>query len=160
MTISFRQESAKISTYSTSEVSEYQLKRLITIGDVAKIVLKNEDAIENEILDARKEFGTKTVSQKLWDLEKEIKALKKEDQLELDEQLLVEAEGRLIEFPEKEFWYKANDRYTRIIGLKITGKSKSGKTFDIRIDWKSGDQKIQHDIYRVKKEYLLTFLRK
>jgi hypothetical protein len=130
------------SFYSTSENSEYELRRMILIGKIGQIVLDFKDDIlakYNQIkLDTKEELSK--ASKVLWDIEKEIREVNEQIRLIEKENLLsklfnggvkfsIPEDGRLRKLPTLQArWDWSVDKITSI---KVTRKTTSGKSYDV-----------------------------
>ena len=152
LTLYFKQENwrdvkcnaIETSFYSTTDNSEFELKRMILIGKVGQIVLDFYDDIlgaynkiisdfEDRISDKRKQ---------IYDLDKEITEVNNQIKVIEKENLLTVLESKGIEFelPEDKSYHNlpsldvAFDHQIRyVLGLRILGKTKSGKSADIEV---------------------------
>lgn len=140
------EEKSKISTsfYSTSDDSDYELRRMILLGKVGQIVLDFKDDILagwNEIRNRyKKELETLrgrefTIEKERSSISNQIRDIKANEVLDK-----VESEGIQFEVPEGNSYHKlpsldvAYDHQIRyVIGLRILGKTKSGKSANIEV---------------------------
>ena len=132
------------SFYSTSENSEYELRRMILIGKVGQIVLDFKDDILgkfNQIKADTKEELSKARRVE-WDIEKEIKEVNEQIRLIEKENLFSKLENEGIEFklPEGKSVNELPNidvKFDRTIynvkGLQIIKKTASGKSADLHL---------------------------
>ena len=139
-------EADKIETsfYSTSENSEYELRRMVLIGKVGQIVLDFKDDILgkfNQIKADTKEESSKARKAE-WDIENEIKEVNEQIRLIEKENLFskVENEGIEFELPEGKsinelpnMDVKFNRTIFNVKGLQIIKKTASGKSADLHL---------------------------
>ena len=140
------EETSQIQTsfYSTSENSEYELRRMILIGKVGQIVLDFYDDIlakYNQIkLDTKEELSK--VRKVEWDIEKEIREVNEQIRLIEKENLFSKLENEGIEFelPEGKSVHELPNIGVRfdwtvynVKGIKIIKKTTSGKSADIEL---------------------------
>lgn len=140
------EEKNKISTsfYSTSDNSDYELRRMILLGKVGQIVLDSKDDILagwNEIRNRYKK-ELETLSGRRFTIEKERSSISDQIRdIKANEVLdKVENGGIQFELPEDKSYrnlpsldvaYDHQIRY--VIGLRILGKTKSGKSANIEV---------------------------
>lgn len=132
----------KTSMYSTSEDGTWELERLITCGEVAKVLLDFSDDIVAEFNTVRDEFSA-SISEacsKVWKLENEIKQLASEKT-----QFEIERKMSLLETTGLEFNKPVNldvrwDWTVRNINkARITAKTKSGKSASLSLETLHGE---------------------
>lgn len=143
---SWRDEEAdKIETsfYSTSASNEFELKRMILIGNVGQVILDFQDDIIAEYNSIRESFKDKLsdLNKDIWALERKVTDMKSEIRKIEDNALLAELEKNGIEFevnednlwnlPDLDVRFDWNVR--GISKIKVTGKTKSGKSADIEV---------------------------
>jgi hypothetical protein len=140
------EEADRIETsfYSTSENSEYELRRMVLIGKVGQIVLDFKDDILgkfNQIKADTKEELSKARKVE-WGIEKEIREVNNQIDKIKKENLFskLEKEGIEFELPEDKSVNELPNidvKFNRIIynikGLQIVGKTASGKSADLRL---------------------------
>lgn len=129
------------SFYSTTDNSEFELRRMILLGKVGQIVLdQSQDILQQfntiksdtqaEISEARKTE---------WDLEREMTNIKKSIQSLKQENLLSQLETEGIEFEEADPYrlpaldITATQCIRRVKHIRITNKTTSGKSADIEV---------------------------
>ena len=161
---SWRDEEAdKIETsfYSTSGNDEFELKRMILIGNVGQVILDFQDDIIAEYNHIRESFKDKLseLNKDIWALERKVVDMNDEIRKIEDSALLTELEKNGIEFqvdednlyilPDLDIRFDWRIRY--ISKIKVTGKTKSGKSADIEVETvnKFWDE--------IAKEYKLSF---
>jgi len=140
-------EEIKTSMYSTSENGVWELERLITCGEVAKVILDFSDDIIAEFNTVRDEFKTSISesSSNVWKLERDIKQLTEDkNQFELERKMdLLETTG--IEFSKpvnldvRWDWTVRNINKARIIA-----KTKSGKSASLTLETIHGEVKVEN----------------
>ena len=144
--LSWRNEEAdKIETsyYSTSTNNEFELKRMILIGKVGQVILDFKDDIIAEYNSTRASFKDEisNFNREIWALEKKVREMRSEIDTIENDNLMKEVEGDGIEFKvDEENLYRLPDLDIRfdwtvknIKKIKITGKTKSGKSADIEL---------------------------
>ena len=144
---SWRDEEAdKIETsfYSTSANNEFELKRMVLIGNIGQIILDFQDDIIAEYNSIRESFKDKLseLNKDIWALERKVTDMKSEITKIENDALLVELEKNGIEFEvDEENLYRLPDldirfdwRIRYIRKIKVTGKTKSGKSADIEVE--------------------------
>lgn len=151
------------SFYTTSDNSEFELRRMILIGKVGQVLLDFKDNIleaYNHVKDQFKDALSKQMKE-VFGFEKEIKELENQIRVIEKENLLekVEKEGIEFELPEgKDLNYLPNMdvKFDRTIynikGLQIVGKTKSGKSADLRLTTLRKAYKPDSDIPEIKEE--------
>ncbi len=137
-------EKLKTSFYSTSDSSEFELRRMVLIGKVGQVILDFSDDIIaelNQITSKYKEELSK-LNTSIWDLEKQITRIKNDIDKFEKENLLEKLEKEGIEFELKEgeissslpdMYIKTNYTVSRVKGVKILKKTSSGKSADIEL---------------------------
>jgi len=137
-------DSIQTSFYSTSENSEYELRRMILIGKVGQIVLDFKDDILgkfNQIKADTKEELSKARKVE-WDIEKEIREVNNQIDKIKKENLFSKLENEGIEFelPEGKSVHELPNIDVRfdwtvynVKGIKIIKKTTSGKSADIEL---------------------------
>jgi hypothetical protein len=132
------------SFYSTTDNSEFELKRMVLIGKVGQIVLDFYDDIlarYNQIISDTKEKVSKA-GEVVWDIEKEIREVRNQITVIEKENLLTKLENEGIEFklPEGKSINELPNidvKFDRIIynvkGLQIIKKTASGKSADLHL---------------------------
>ena len=141
---SHKADEIQTSFYSTSENSEYELRRMILIGKVGQIVLDFYDDVlgaYNKVLSQFEDTLTHQFKE-IFGLEKEIREVNEQIKLIEKENLLnkVENEGIEIQLPEGKSINELPNidvRFDRTIynikGLQIISKTKSGKSADVHL---------------------------
>lgn len=143
---SWRDEEAdKIETsfYSTSANNEFELKRMVMIGKVGQIILDFQDDIIAEYNSTRASFKDEIskLNKVIWFLEKKVREMTSEiEEIEQDA-LMKKAESDGLEFElDEENLYRLpnldirfNWNVKNITKLKVTDKTKSGKSADIEV---------------------------
>lgn len=151
------------SFYSTSENSEFELRRMVLIGKVSQIVLGFYDdilAAYNQVQDQFKDALSKQMKEvfgfekKIRELEIQIREIEKENLF-----AKVEKEGIKFELPEGKDHYHLPSLDVRfdwtvyyIKGLQIVGKTKSGKSADLRLTTLRKAYNPDSDIPEIKEE--------
>ena len=151
MTISVRpkswrnEEADKIETsfYSTSANNEFELKRMKLIGKVGEVILDFKDDIIAEYNSVKGEFkdGISNFNKEIWALEKKVREMKSEIETIENDALMEKVESDGIEFKvDEEKLYTLPDLDVRfnwtvknIQKIKVTGKTKSGKSCDLEL---------------------------
>jgi hypothetical protein len=139
-------KAAKIQTsfYSTSENSEYELRRMILIGKVGQIILDFYDDILGAYNKVLSQFEDALTHQfrEIYGLEKEIREVNEQIRLIEKENLLkkVESDGIEFQLPEGTSMNELPNIQVRfdwvirnIKGIKIIKKTASGKSADIEL---------------------------
>lgn len=147
------EEADRIETsfYSTSENSEYELRRMILIGKVGQVVLDFQDDIIAEYNLVRANFKNKLseFNKEIWALEKKAGEMRSEiDTIEKENILSkVESEGIKFELPEGKSVYelpnmgvKFNWTINNVKEIKVLNKTASGKSADVEL-------KVMHNVY-------------
>lgn len=152
-------DSIETSFYSTSDNSEFELNRMIMIGNIAQIILDFQDDIIAEFNSIKDNFKGEVseLNQKVWDLEKRIRDMKSEVSSIEDRDLMkkVEKEGIEFEVDESKLYRLPglDIRWDWIVEqikkIKVTDKTKSGKSANVELTclYKTWDS--------VKQEYVL-----
>jgi len=143
---SWRDEEAdKIETsfYSTSANDEFELKRMILIGNVGQVILDFQDDIIAEYNHIRESFKDKLseLNKDIWALERKVTDMKSEIKQIENDALIVELEKNGIEFEvDEDNLYRLPDldvrfdfNIKRIRKIKVLDKTKSGKSADIEV---------------------------
>lgn len=149
------------SFYSTNDNSDFELRRMVLLGKVGQIILDFKDDIIAEFNSIKADFKDE-LSQKnkeIWAIEKEIKEHKNEIGTIEKNALLTKLETDGVEFQyDEDHLYRLPDLDVRfdwnircIRKLKVTNKTKSGKSADVEIETVS--KHWDSDI----KEYKLAF---
>lgn len=130
------------SFYSTTDNSEFELRRMILIGKVAGVLIDFQDDILAEVNHTRSKFekSYNKTSQDIWKCEKEISKVREQIREIEKENLLsklfdggvkfqIPEDGRLRKLPTLQArWDWSVDKITSI---KVTRKTTSGKSFDV-----------------------------
>lgn len=152
-------DSIETSFYSTSDNSEFELNRMIMIGNIAQIILDFQDDIIAEFNSIKDNFKGEVseLNQKVWDLEKRIRDMKSEVSSIEDRDLMkkVEKEGIEFEVDESKLYrlpgldIRWDWTVEQIKKIKVTDKTKSGKSANVELTclYKTWDS--------VKQEYVL-----
>lgn len=140
-------EEIKTSMYSTSENGAWELERLITCGEVAKVILDFSDDIIAEFNTVRDEFKTSISesSSNVWKLERDIKQLTEDKyKFELERKMdLLETTG--IEFSKPVNLDVRWDWTVRNINkARITAKTKSGKSASLTLETIHGEVEVEN----------------
>ena len=143
---SWRDEEAdKIETsfYSTSANNEFELKRMVMIGNVGRVILDFQDDIIAEYNSTRASFKDEIskLRKEIWDLEKVSRDLNSEidsieynalmDQIDKDGIEFKVDEENLYRLPNLDIRFDWNVKYIKKI--RVTDKTKSGKSADIEL---------------------------
>jgi len=126
------------SFYSTSEASEYELKRMVLIGRVGDILLRQQQEIidtVNEVLLSKRE-EVKESGRRLFDTGKKIDNAKKEIADLQQQQLIDRLESEGLEFDTDKSNYfdaKFDLTYSNVKKLQILRKTTSGKSADVKV---------------------------
>ena len=143
---SWRDEEAdKIETsfYSTSANNEFELKRMVMIGNVGRVILDFQDDIIAEYNSTRASFKDEIskLRKEIWDLEKVSRDLSSEidsieynalmDQIDKDGIEFKVDEENLYRLPNLDIRFDWNVKYIKKI--RVTDKTKSGKSADIEL---------------------------
>lgn len=171
LTLYFKQENWRgveyktidTSFYSTTDNSEFELKRMILIGKVGQILLNSNDVILGDYNKAVSDFevSIRKQSEQVYSLEKEITEVNKQIKAIKKQELLTKVENEGIEFELEEgesihelpnIDVKFDRTIYNIKGLQIVGKTTSGKSVDLvlkalRNVWNSNENR-----YDVKEE--------
>ena len=130
------------SFYSTTDNSEFELRRMILIGKVAEVIIDFKDDILAEVNHTRSDFEKdySDTSSEIWKIEKEISKVNDQISDIEKENLLsklfnggvkfsIPEDGRLRKLPTLQArWDWSVDKITSI---KVTRKTTSGKSFDV-----------------------------
>lgn len=143
---SWRDEEAdKIETsfYSTSANNEFELKRMVMIGKVGQVILDFQDDIIAEYNSTRADFKDEIsgLNKEIWALEKKVREMNSEINTIENTTLMKKVESDGIEFKvDEENLYSLPDLDVRfdwnvrgIKKIKVTGKTKSGKSGDLEL---------------------------
>jgi len=151
MTISVRpkswrnEEADKIETsfYSTSANNEFELKRMKLIGKVGEVILDFKDDIIAEYNSTRASFKDEisNFNKEIWALEKKVREMNSEINIIENDALMKKVESDGIEFKvDGDNLYSLPDLDVRfdwtvknIKKIKVTGKTKSGKSCDLEL---------------------------
>ena len=139
------EEAEKIETsfYSTSANNEFELKRMVMIGKVGQVILDFQDDIIAEYNCTRLSFKDEIskLNKEIWALERKVNDMCSEIREIEHNALMKKVESDGVEFElDKEHLYKLPDLDIRfnwnvknITKLKVTDKTKSGKSADIEV---------------------------
>jgi len=143
---SWRNEEAdKIETsfFSTSANNEFELKRMKLIGKVGEVILDFKDDIIAEYNSVKYEFKDEisNSNKEIWALEKKVREMNSEIDTIENDTLMEKVESDGIEFEvDEENLYRLPDLDVRfdwtvknIQKIKVTGKTKSGKSCDLEL---------------------------
>jgi len=143
---SWRNEEAdKIETsfFSTSANNEFELKRMVLIGKVGEVILDFKDDIVAEYNSVKDEFKDEisNFNKEIWALEKKVREMHSEVSTIENDALMEKVETDGIEFEvDEENLYNLPDLDVRfdwnvrgISKIKVTGKTKSGKSCDLEL---------------------------
>jgi hypothetical protein len=143
---SWRNEEAdKIETsfYSTSANNEFELKRMVMLGKVGQVILDFQDDIIAEYNSVKDEFKDEisNFNKEIWALEKKVREMNSEIDTIENDNLMEKVESDGIEFKvDEEKLYTLPDLDVRfdwtvknIQKIKVTGKTKSGKSCDLEL---------------------------
>jgi hypothetical protein len=137
-------EKLKTSFYSTSDSSEFELRRMVLIGKVGQVILDFSDDIIaelNQITSKYKEELSK-LNSSILNLGEQIAQIKKDINKFEKENLLEKLEKEGIEFELKkeqsrydlpDMYIKTNYTVHRVKGIKLLSKTSSGKSADIEL---------------------------
>lgn len=130
-------ESVTTSVYSTSDKSDWELERLITVGEVAKVVLDFQDDIVAEFNKVREDFKKSydNAHETYRGFERDIQDLineKNKTYLDIAEKKL-ENEGLVFDNKKASISLRYDWTLRGISAAKILSKTASGKSADIEI---------------------------
>lgn len=139
---SYKADKIKTSFYSTSDSSEFELRRMVLIGKVGQILLNSYDDILGDYNKVVFEFEDDLTHQfkEIFSLEKEIREVRNQITVIEKENLLTKVENEGIEFelPEGKsinelpnMDVKVDRCIYNVKGLQIVGKTASGKSADL-----------------------------
>lgn len=132
------------SFYSTTDNSEFELRRMVLLGKVGQIILDFGDdilAAYNQVIDDTKD-AIKEYDKKVWDVERQISDVKEQIREIEKQNLLDKVNNEGIEFDVKEgkdhrslpnIELRHNHIVYYVKGLKIVSKTPSGKSADIEL---------------------------
>jgi len=136
-------DSIETSFYSTNANSEFELNRMVLIGNVGQVILDFQDDIiaEYNSICASFKVELSKLRKEIWDLEKKVREMNSEISTIEDNALMAQIHNDGLEFKvDKENLYRLpnldirfdwNVRYIKKI--KVTDKTKSGKSADIEL---------------------------
>jgi hypothetical protein len=137
-------DSIETSFYSTSTNNEFELNRMILIGNVGRVILDFQDDIiaeYNLIRRSRYKVEISKLNSQIWDLEKKVREMNSEintiendalmDQIDKDGIEFKVDEENLYKLPDLDIRFDWNVKYIKKI--KVIGKTKSGKSADIEL---------------------------
>lgn len=143
---SWRDEEAdKIETsfYSTSANNDFELNRMVLVGNVGQVILDFKDDIIAEYNSVQGEFKDEisNCNKEIWALEKKVREMNSEIDTIENDALMEKVESDGIEFEvDEENLYRLPDLDVRfnwtvknIQKIKVTGKTKSGKSCDLEL---------------------------
>jgi hypothetical protein len=157
-----------LNTYSTQVDSDFELERLMTVGQVAGFVRTHQDLILQEIAIPRP--WNSEVGKKLNDISSEIRLVKNSIQDEKMNYAIDKVLSGGIEFEEKEGYslpslpIRFDYTLTRVSSIKVEKRSTSGKTCNILVEcsytsW-SGEKVVEKLSYeKVKFENIRNVIR-
>ena len=151
------------SFYSTTDNSEFELKRMILIGKVGQILLNSYDDILGDYNKVVFEFedSIKKQYEQIYNLDKEITEVNKQIKDIEKQELLVKAESEGIEFELEEgksineypnMDVKVDRCIYNVKGLQIVGKTASGKSADLVLKVLQNVWNPNEDRYDIKEE--------
>jgi hypothetical protein len=151
------------SFYSTTDNSEFELKRMILIGKVGQILLNSNDVILGDYNKVVSEFegSIKKQYEQIYNLDKEITEVKKQINDIKKQELLTKVENEGIEFELEEgksinelpnMDVKVDRCIYNVKGLQIVGKTTSGKSADLVLKVLQNVWNPNEDRYDVKEE--------
>ena len=134
-------EEIQTSFYSTTENSEYELRRMILLGEVGKILLNSKEDILAKYNPILKEFSDKSLSSSVWEIEIKIQEVKNYIHLEEMKSLEKKLEEEGIEFEYNEDTYKSlptldirsDFSVNYVKSIKVLLKTTSGKSANVKI---------------------------
>ena len=136
-------ESIETSFYSTSANNEFELKRMVLIGNVGQVILDFQDDIiaEYNSICASFKVELSKLRKEIWDLEKKVREMNSEINIIEDNALMKKVETDGIEFEvDEENLYRLPDLDVRfnwtvknIKKIKVTSKTKSGLSGDLEL---------------------------
>jgi len=136
-------DAIETSFYSTSANNDFELKRMILIGKVGQVILDFQDDIIAEKNSISVSFKDKLseLNKEIWALEKKVREMKSEISTIESNALMKKVETDGIEFEvDEENLYRLPDLDVRfdwtvknIKKIKVTGKTKSGKSGDLEL---------------------------
>ena len=138
-------EADKIETsyYSTSANNEFELKRMVLIGKVGQVILDFQDDIIAEYNSTRLSYKDEisNFNKEIWALERKVREMNSEVSTIENDALMKKVETDGIEFEvDEENLYNLPDLDVRfdwnvrgISKIKVTGKTKSGKSCDLEL---------------------------
>lgn len=148
-------DSIETSFYSTNDNSEYELKRMVTIGKVGAVILDFKDDIIAEYNSIRNSFKDKLkkASTDVSHLNHEISKLSSEISRIEDQEVIDKLNSDGVEFEvDKEDLYKLpslsvrwNWEIRNIKKIKVLNETKSGKSVDIEIETCSNNYDYEKD---------------
>lgn len=129
------------SFYSTTDNSEFELRRMILIGKVGQIVFDQSQDILQQFNTIKSDTQTEISKARTteWDLEREMTNIKKSIQSLEQENLLSQLETEGIEFAEADphrlptLDITATQCIRRVKSIRVTDRTASGKSADIQI---------------------------
>lgn len=140
-------KSINTSVYSTNDNSDFELERLICVGQVATVILDFKDDILAEFNHVLQRYQEEILekSKLKWKLEGELRTLENDLSKFKFEDKLIRLESEGIEF-EKPVNMSVRWDWTvrRINKAKITSKSKSGKTVDLDLVTENGPLHVEN----------------
>jgi len=163
-------ENLTTSVYSTSDNSDWELERLITVGEVAKVVLDFQDDIVAEFNKVREDFKKKydNAYSKVSEIERDITSLineKNQSFLDIANKALHSKDGLTFDGKKKgSVEVRWDWNITGISNIKILRKTTSGKSADIEVtQWDQSPRKFEnvrmHNVENVLwqyRDYVLT----
>jgi len=151
-------DSIETSFYSTSSTDDFELNRMIMIGNVGQVILDFKDDIIAGYNSVQDEFKDKLseLNKEIWALEQKVREMNSEIDTIEKNALMKKVETDGIEFKvDEENLYRLPDLDIRfdwnikgIRKVKVLGKTKSGKSADIEIGtvhkaWNSDTEKYE-----------------
>lgn len=178
----YRVEEANViqtSFYSTSENSEFELRRMVLIGNVGQILLNSSDELIEGYNQIKSEFKDVITAnyKEMYGVEKQITEIENEIRGNEKQSLLNKIENEGIEFEIGEdksinclpnFDAKVDLSIYNVKALQVLNKTASGKTADVRLkimsnDWNSetqsyNEREIIKIVSRVRMNNILQFI--
>ena len=134
-------EDIETSFYSTSDNSEFELRRMKLLGKVAEVIIDFKDDIVAEVNKTRSDFeeAYSNTSSEIWKIEKEISKVNNQIS-DIENEIVKEklfGEGIKFEMPEEgarrlpEFDARWDYRINKVTSIRATRKTASGKSYDV-----------------------------
>jgi len=157
------------SFYSTTEASEYEFKRMVLIGRVGDILLRQQQEIVdtvNEILLSKRE-EVKECNTEYYNTKRKIENVRKEIADIQQQELINRLETEGLEFDTDKGIYfdaKFDLTYSNVRKLQILRKTTSGKSVDVKVTFEvhtwDGDKCEERDVIvdRVRMDNIVRFV--